>query len=155
MTKFYNILLTMVSVVATLAACTPKTGVAIPEAPLEECVYMGDRTEFSVWSPDAEDAVLKLYGTASDDSPFQTIEMDKSRDGLWKATVKEDLKDKFYTFQVKKNGKWLEETAGIAAKAVGFTHHTIVDFYAKIAKTLNNSRNAIFYLTFFVGLLKS
>ena len=119
MTKFYKILLTMVSVVATLAACTPKTGVDIPEAPLEECVYMGDRTEFAVWSPDAEDAVLKLYGTASDDSPLQTIEMDRSRDGLWKATVKEDLKGKFYTFQVRKNGRWLEETAGIAAKAVG------------------------------------
>ena len=119
MTKFYKILLTMLSVVATLAACTPKTGVAIPEAPLEECVYMGDRTEFAVWSPDAEDAVLKLYGTASDDSPLQTIEMDRSRDGLWKATVKEDLKGKFYTFQVRKNGRWLEETAGISAKAVG------------------------------------
>ena len=109
----------MISVVATLAACTPKTGVDIPEAPLEECVYMGDRTEFAVWSPDAEDAVLKLYGTASDDSPLQTIEMDRSRDGLWKATVKEDLKGKFYTFLVRKNGRWLEETAGIAAKAVG------------------------------------
>jgi len=119
MIKFYKILLTMIYVVATLAACTPKTGVDIPEAPLEECVYMGDRTEFAVWSPDAEDAVLKLYGTASDDTPLQTIEMDRSRDGLWKATVKEDLKGKFYTFQVRKDGRWLEETAGIAAKAVG------------------------------------
>jgi pullulanase len=45
--------------------------------------------------------------------------MKLSKDGLWKAVVKDDVKGSFYTFQIKKNGLWLEETAGIAAKAVG------------------------------------
>jgi pullulanase len=45
--------------------------------------------------------------------------MKKSKDGLWKTSVKQDIKGSFYTFQVFKNGVALEETAGIAAKAVG------------------------------------
>ena len=119
MTIFHKILLTMVSAAAALISCAPKTGVAVPDAPLEECVYSGDRTEFSVWSPKAEAAEVKLYRSAQDTAAFMTCDMKKSKDGLWKATIKTDLKGAFYTFQVKMNGKWLEETAGIAAKAVG------------------------------------
>ena len=80
---------------------------------------MSDKTEFAVWAPDAEAAQLKLYTTAQEEAPFKTVDMKLGKDGLWKATVKEDVKGAFYTFQVKKNGQWLEETAGIAAKAVG------------------------------------
>ena len=80
---------------------------------------MGDKTQFAVWAPDADAAQLKLYTTAEEETPFQTVDMKLGKDGLWKATVKEDVKGAFYTFQVKKNGQWLEETAGISAKAVG------------------------------------
>ena len=104
---------------AALASCASDGTFAVPEAPLEECVYMGDRTEFSVWAPDADAAQLRLYHSASDEAAFKTVNMKKSKDGLWKAAVKEDVKGAFYTFQVQKDGKWLEETAGIAAKAVG------------------------------------
>ena len=45
--------------------------------------------------------------------------MKKAKGGLWKTVVNEDLKGTFYAFRVEKDGKWLEETAGIAAKAVG------------------------------------
>ena len=48
-----------------------------------------------------------------------TVDMKLGKGGLWKVTVKENLKGSFYTFQVKKNGQWLEETPGISAKAVG------------------------------------
>ena len=119
MAKFHKILPVMIFVATTLAACAPKTCVAIPEAPLQECVYMGDRTEFSVWAPGADSAVLKLYNTALEENPFRTECMKKCRQGLWKVTVKEDLKGTFYTFQIKRDGRWLEETAGIAARAVG------------------------------------
>lgn len=119
MAKFHKILPVMIFVATTLAACAPKTCEAIPEAPLQECVYMGDRTEFSVWAPGADSAVLKLYNTALEEIPFQTECMKKCRQGLWKVTVKEDLKGTFYTFQIKRDGRWLEETAGIAARAVG------------------------------------
>ena len=109
----------MVSAVAAFVACAPKTGIAVPETPLEECVYSGDKTEFSVWSPKAEAARLLLYRSAQDTAAFMTCDMKKSKGGLWKVTVREDLKGAFYTFQVMMNGQWLDETAGIAAKAVG------------------------------------
>ena len=56
--------------------------------------------------------------------------MKLSKDGLWKTTVKEDVKGTFYTFQVQKNGQWLEETEGIAAKAVGVngTRGAVIDW---------------------------
>ena len=80
---------------------------------------MGDKTAFAVWSPAAEAAQLKLYHSSADAEAFMTVDMKLSKDGQWKAVVKEDVKGAFYTFQVMMNGEWLDETAGIAAKAVG------------------------------------
>ena len=105
---------------AALASCAADGTLPVPETTLEECVYMGDRTEFSVWAPDAEAAQLKLYHSADEDeAAFLVKDMKLGKDGLWKVTVKEDVKGAHYAFQVKKNGEWLKETAGIAAKAVG------------------------------------
>ena len=104
---------------AALASCATGGNIVVPQAQLEECVYLGDKTEFAVWAPDAEAAQLNLYHSASDEAAFMTVDMKRSKDGLWKTDVKEDVKGAFYTFQVQKDGKWLEETAGIAAKAVG------------------------------------
>lgn len=115
---FKNILMCTMAL-GIFASCSGSGELVVPEAALEECVYLGDRTEFAVWSPDAEAAQLKLYHSASDDIAFETLDMKRSSDGLWKAVVKKDIKGVLYTFQVKIDGKWLEETAGIAAKAVG------------------------------------
>ena len=104
---------------ALVVSCASDGTFAVPSATLEECVYMGNKTEFSVWAPDAGAAQLRLYNNASEETAFKTVDMKLGKDGLWKATVKEDVKGALYTFQVKKNGQWLEETAGIAAKAVG------------------------------------
>ena len=89
------------------------------EAPFEECVYLGDKTEFAVWSPDAEAAELRLYNDAKDETAFMIVQMTKDSEGIWNATVGQDVKGAFYTFSVKMNGEWLPETAGISAKAVG------------------------------------
>jgi len=104
---------------ALVLACAPKTEFPVPHSPIQECVYMGDKTEFAVWSPSAEAAVVRLYHSAEDTSAFMTLDMKKSGDGLWKAVAKEDVKGAFYAFQVKIGADWLAETAGIAAKAVG------------------------------------
>ena len=118
--KIFNFLLMGTLAAAALVSCTSGgEEFPVPEATLEECVYLGDKTEFTVWAPDAEAAQLRLYSSASDEAAFRIMNMKKSKDGLWKAVVKEDVKGAFYTFQVQKDGKWLEETAGIAAKAVG------------------------------------
>ena len=107
-------------VAISLVSCkTADQELAIPQAPLEECIYKGNKTEFTVWAPSAEAAQLKLYKSASDQEAFMTVDMKLGKDGLWKAVVREDLKGSFYTFQVKNDGQWLSETAGIAAKAVG------------------------------------
>ena len=116
--KLLNFLL-MGTMTAVMASCASDGAIVVPEAPLEECVYMGDKTEFSVWAPDADAAQLRLYHSAQDEAAFKIVNMKKSEGGLWKTTVRDDVKGAFYTFQVQKGGKWLEETAGIAAKAVG------------------------------------
>ena len=113
-------LILMSAMALTMAAsCAEPTVDSIPQAPLEECVYNGGNTEFSVWAPTAEAAQLKLYSSASDTLAFKTVDMKLNADGLWKVVVKEDLRGTFYAFQLKHAGEWLEETAGIAAKAVG------------------------------------
>ena len=117
--------------VAAMASCASENGaLVVPESPLEECVYMGDKTEFAVWAPDADAARLRLYHSASEEAAFKTVDMKLGKDGLWKATVKEDVKGAFYTFQVQRDGQWLEETEGIAAKAVGVngTRGAVIDW---------------------------
>ncbi len=117
--------------VAAMASCAADGTLAVPEAALEECVYMGDKTGFAVWAPDAEAAQLRLYRSAQDDAAFKIVNMKLSKkEGLWKATVRDDLKGSFYAFRIQKNGQWLEETAGIAAKAVGVngTRGAVIDW---------------------------
>lgn len=114
-----KIILMGLASVAALVACAPQNEISIPQTPLEECVYSSSETVFSVWSPMAREAQVKLYATASDTVAFKIVRMRKSKDGLWKASVKGDQKGVFYAFQVKNGGEWLAETAGIAAKAVG------------------------------------
>ena len=105
--------------VAALASCASEGVLPVPEVPYEECVYSEKGTEFAVWAPDAEAAKLRLYSSATDEAAFKVVDMKKSKGGLWKVSMKEDLKGSFYTFQVQKNDTWLDETAGIAVKAVG------------------------------------
>ena len=103
-----------------MVSCASGGALNVPDTTYEECVYLGDRTEFAVWAPTAESAQLRLYRSASDEAAFKIVNMKLSKkEGLWKATVREDLKGAFYTFQIQQNGQWLPETAGISAKAVG------------------------------------
>lgn len=114
----------------SLIACSQSGELPIPKSPLEECIYQADKTSFSVWAPTAQAAKLRIYETATAESPIRTLDMKLGRDGLWKAVVKEDLKGMFYTFQLCHGGQWLEETQGIAAKAVGVngTRGAIIDW---------------------------
>ena len=54
---FKNFLMSTLAV-AAMASCASDGAIVVPEAPLEECVYLGDKTEFAVWAPDAEAAQL-------------------------------------------------------------------------------------------------
>lgn len=103
---------------AALASCATEGQFPIPGQTYEECRYLGATTEFAVWAPGAEAAKVNLYHEYSDTAAFVSVKMKKASGGLWKATVKDDIKGTFYGFQVRRDGRWLDETAGIAAKAV-------------------------------------
>lgn len=86
---------------------------------LTEMEYSPVETRFSLWSPTAEEVRVLLYNSGDEGSAYHSVEMEWSEDGTWTASVKEDLKGKFYTFNVKVGGNWLGDTPGIMAKAVG------------------------------------
>ena len=117
--KTLKLMISSAVVITMAVSCVERSVEAIPQAPLEECVYNGENTMFSVWAPVADAAQVKLYASASDTLAFATVDMKLGKDGLWKAVVEKDVKGAFYAFQVKHAGEWLQETAGVAAKAVG------------------------------------
>lgn len=84
-----------------------------------ELVYTPEQSVFTLWAPSADQACLNLYAAGEGGEREEQIEMNKSDDGTWRVGVDGDLKGKFYTFQIEKDGKWLDETPGIWAKAVG------------------------------------
>ncbi len=91
----------------------------VRQGELTEMEYSPSETKFALWSPMAEEVKVLLYESGHEGSAYQTLPMTKREDGTWTAAVQEDLNGKFYTFNVKVDGKWLGDTPGIMAKAVG------------------------------------
>ena len=89
------------------------------EGHLTEMEYTPLETTFSLWSPMAEEVKVMLYDSGHEGTAYRTLSMRKLQDGVWTAFVRENLLHKFYTFHVKHQGRWLGETPGIMAKAVG------------------------------------
>ena len=84
--------------------------------------YGPSASAFSVeTNSDAQQVKLRIYKDGLGGKPVQTVNMKRAQAGgtLWQATVKGDLKGKFYTFDVKYGGKFRGECAGIWATAVG------------------------------------
>ncbi len=81
--------------------------------------YTPAMTTFKLWSPVAEEVVLKLYDKGNGGAAREKLEMQKGEKGLWLLSVKKDLQGVYYTFHVKVGGHWLDETPGIYATAVG------------------------------------
>jgi pullulanase len=81
--------------------------------------YAPSQTAFKVWAPKASEVKLRLYNAGDGGEPINTASMVKSIQGTWVLTIKRDLKNKYYTFQVMQDGKWLQERPDIYAKAVG------------------------------------
>lgn len=87
-------------------------------------------THFTLWSPEADAAQVLLYPTDRNSAPTDTLSMTRSEKGTWRASVPEQLYGKFYTFRIKYHGKWLAETPGVWAKALGTNGEraAIIDF---------------------------
>jgi len=81
--------------------------------------WSAEQTLFKIWAPTATAVKLRLFAAGEGGKPLQTINLTKAKDGVWETTVKENLKNQYYTFQANINGRWLKERPDIYAKAVG------------------------------------
>lgn len=123
------------------AQSTPAVAASSDEVYAEYPTYAGDdlgatvsngATTFKLWSPRAQDVRLSIYPTDRNTPAIMTMGMIKSPDGVWTARVPQVLYGKFYTFNVKYDGKWLGETPGVWAKSAGTNgkRAAIIDFAA-------------------------
>ena len=79
-----------------------------------EVQYTPEQTRFALFAPeDAKAVKLRLYRDGQGGKALQTVKMEYC-DGRWRATVKGDLRGRFYTFDTGHG-----ETPGVFAKAVG------------------------------------
>lgn len=77
-------------------------------------------THWRLWSPKAEAVQVLLYADGINGTPLSTLDMSfNPANGTWTASVPDRLLGRFYTFRVKDSGRWLKETPGVWAKAVG------------------------------------
>lgn len=111
---------------ATVVSCTPAKNeyasyelYPVRTGSLTEMEYTPANTKFSLWSPTADEVRLMLFEVGEGGHAYETVPMTLGEEGTWTANVDRDLLGKFYTFNVKVGDKWLGDTPGINAKAVG------------------------------------
>ena len=81
--------------------------------------YKGAITSFKIWSPRASEVLLRLYAAGDGGQPLEQIKLLPARQGIWETIVHKNIVNRYYTFQVKQDGKWLDESPDINAKALG------------------------------------
>ena len=108
----------------------------------EEMVYAPSVTKFSLWAPTAQEVRVLLYEKGQGGSAYRMVKMEPASDGMWQARVDEDLKGKFYTFNVKIDDVWQGDTPGLLAKAVGVNgdRAAIIDWGATNPKGWNEDK---------------
>lgn len=118
----------------TYAADMETVFATLPSYAGEDLELVADNAEarFRLWSPQAEAVKVLIYSTDRNSSPIDSIDLTKSDNGTWNGYIAKNLMGKFYTFRVKHDGKWLKETPGVWAKAVGTNGEraAIIDFAA-------------------------
>jgi pullulanase len=104
--------------------------------------YSPSKTLFKIWAPTASAVKLRLYAAGDGGTPTQTVQLNKSDQGVWELTINQDLKDQYYTFQVNINSKWLQERPDIYAKAVGVNgkRGMVVDLPSTNPENWNNDK---------------
>lgn len=121
----YSLLVISYSLFALISCTSPQSKYAsFDDYPVYdgtdlELIYSPHASSFRVWAPTASEVKLLLYDDGSEGMAYRTENMKKSEKGTWKLKIQEDLKGKFYTFQVKVDDVWLKETPGMWVKAVG------------------------------------
>ncbi|OCX52085.1 type I pullulanase [Mucilaginibacter sp. PPCGB 2223] len=85
--------------------------------------YTPAKTTFKVWAPGADEVRLRLYDAGEGGNATFNEALNRNESGVWVIGVTGDIKNRYYTFQVKQNGKWLLEAPDIYAKAAGVNGH--------------------------------
>ncbi len=81
--------------------------------------YTPEKTIFKVWSPNAQQMMLKIYEEGQDSDPVNSYQMNKASNGLWQFSIEGDQKGIFYTYQATVKNVTLQETSDPYSKAVG------------------------------------
>jgi pullulanase len=81
--------------------------------------YNPTGTVFKIWAPMATEACVRIYAAGSGGEALQKVAMKKQPKGVWAVAVPGDIRDRYYTFQIAKDEKWLNESPDPYAKAVG------------------------------------
>ena len=81
--------------------------------------YTPQGTTFKLWSPVAEEAVVKLYEKGDGGVPQGVYPFIRQHGGVWELRLPYNLHGVYYTYQIKTGGYWLGETPGIYASATG------------------------------------
>ena len=81
--------------------------------------YTTEKSIFKLWSPTAEEVKLNVYAEGDGGMPVDVHAMELGDGGAWIFELEGDHQGRFYTFQIKINEQWLEETPGPYAKATG------------------------------------
>jgi pullulanase len=83
--------------------------------------YQPASTGFKIWAPRASEVVLRLYktGDSKDSIALSTVSFVKSDAGTWFLSINRDIKNSYYTLQVRQDDKWLSEGPDMYAQAVG------------------------------------
>lgn len=126
----------------------------------------GDQTNFRLWAPISNAVVLNLYNSGTPeslidkdstatDTPYQTIDMEKSVNGTWIASVAQNLHGTYYTFTLT-NGISSNELIDPYAKSAGVNgiRGMVVDFsetnpdgweYGNLPDTIENYTDSVIY----------
>ena len=101
----------IIATILTMAATT----IQAQDFNFDEVTYTPQATTFKLFAPsEARRVQLRLYKDGNSQKAMKTVKLQKTGQDLWTATVKGDLKDRFYTFDMGRG-----ECPGVFAKAVG------------------------------------
>lgn len=122
-TKYY-LLGIYTSVLLTACADLPQKYTSFDDYPVYSgndlgVTYSPEETRFRLWSPAVEAARVHLYDKDLGGDLLQTLDLKPDEAGTWAAVLDGDQAGKYYTFQVRDRGVWLEEKPDPYAQAVG------------------------------------
>jgi pullulanase len=122
--KYAGLLIIVIAVILTTSFKPDRQQTSFDDYPVYNgtdlgVTYSPFKTIFKIWAPKASAVKLSLYTAGDGGKVISTSDLLKGNNGTWELTIKKDLKNKYYTFQVLQDDKWSLERPDMYAKAVG------------------------------------